>query len=578
MTAVVTRELTITYGDLAISTVGAGTGVYTLSATAPAWVVTGGRIAAYGCSNAANNGTFSITGVSGATITTDNSSSLAEGSGGSMAFAFGGQSDFMLTGKYREDRSYLSQTLAFDAVLLGASLTESQFSTLVSQVEQVCRTPRQRIRVTQGAQVLRDLNPTAGATGNTGFNAEPSIAKSAGDWDTGRSRSWSVSLSASLPADLAGQSGRAYSSSALSIEPSGRRIVEITGLYTALTTSEAFARYEASIDAFCATVLTTLGGGGVFEKVSDGATIDDTNKGCEFARRYEQVLYNQSSGTLDDSRFVQSRFTYKRSQVAPGDGDSSARRLEPIGVEFDCWVNSGTTDLEGTWENAIRPYIFSQVQSRFSLGQIALVGTNVNCEAALNRISGSLDLLGVSKEGGGLVEYDEQTTISMDEGKTFVGVWNGDPLAFDVYQSPKTYLRSKTTRSLSIGGGGGGSSGGFRGGAGPALGIPLLVGGSVGFGGGIGQNLAVNLGSPQEFFFGNADRQGGAGAGGGKGGGPVPAAETWINISSSTTTRPVIVGLSSGQIAMTETTTTTVERRANPVAGGGGTPTKSAAG
>ena len=86
----------------------------------------------------------------------------------------GGTTDYLIDGKIRIDKSYNTTTVSFDVVVAGAS-SDANFASQCSTLEDAFRTPRDRLLIELGSSTLLDLNPTAGASGNSGFDANPSI-------------------------------------------------------------------------------------------------------------------------------------------------------------------------------------------------------------------------------------------------------------------------------------------------------------------------------------------------------------------------------------------------------------------
>lgn len=581
MAPAVKRELAIQYGAVAVTSVAPGTGVYTLTLTAPSWLVTGGLVTFFGHASAANNGTFSVTSVAGAVVTTDNAASVGAAPANGFACiqvggtTLSGNSDYMLHQKYKEDRAYLEATLTFTGVV--SHPTAATFGILCNSIEQVFRTPRARFRILLESTVLRDYIPTAGATGNTGFDAEPSIRKLGEDKDSGRSREYEIQIRVALPADLAGQNGRASSTSEVSIEPSGRQILTISGRYTALTTNDAVAQYQANIAAFASSQQSLMMPGVTTEKISETFSINDTNKSLDFNRVYVEILFNQDLGVLDDTNIVDATFNFTRAQTAPGDSDSGARRLEPISASFDAWIAKSVTDLEAEWQNGVRPYILAQVQSQFHTSQVAIVDTQVNLERKQNRITGTLQLLAVARDGGALIESDLTVEVSNNPGNTLVPVWTDDPLAYHQFQGPQVVIRTRSERNLILGSSGGGG-GGFVGGGGgigglnPAFvgfgGTPGIVGlkiAGVGFGGTPGASFDFGPGGP--------GGGGGNGAAGQEATSPIGAfkgSAGYVLLTDTESEHPITKGVDGKQISMVERTRVIVEQLIKPVTGGGG--------
>lgn len=569
MAVAVTREILITYGALAVSSVANGTGAYTLSATPPAWVVAGGTITFYGCSNSANNGTFVITSVVGNVVTVVNASSVAEGSGGFAGCAVAGPSNFSHHDKYKFKSGYKTRTYSFDVVFLGGT-SYANFLLHCQQIEAAFRTPRQRFRVVIGGSVFDDLNPAASSTGNTGFNQDAEIEKLGDDFDTSRSRGWRITVTAQLPADLAGQFGRQDSSVRVDYAPSRRRTITISGRYTALTSNNARAQYEASIATYAAAVKTAIAGGdgSVYELVREEATADDADKNLDFVQVYEELLYDQTAGTRDNTSITQGEYKYTRQQIAPGDSDPSTRRLEIIDVDFECWISKTVTDLNGFWSSNLKTYLITETQSKFSLGAVALTDHQYKIDHTNNRIFGRMTIQAAA-QGSTLVQSRYSIKNTGMPGKVFRGTWDGNPNSYHVYDGKSLVLRTRTWTKLMLGGGGGGgassgSNGAAGGIGGGSIQINLMNGFSMGVFGGP-YNGATQTALVQAALSDGPPP-------GGEDGGGLPLAEQagWHTIEDTLTLTPITIGLDGYQLNLSETERVLVDRYVDAPAGGGG--------
>ncbi len=577
MAAAVTREILITYGALAVSSIAAGTGAYTLSATPPAWIVAGGWITFYNCSNGANNGTFVISTVVGNVVTVVNASSVVETSGGLAAFPIAGPSNFSHHDKYKFRNSYKTRTYTFDMVFVGGT-SYANFLLHCQQAEAAYRTPRQRFRVSFSGTVFDDLNPAAASGGNTGFNQDATIEKLGEDFDTSRSRGWRITVEAQLPADLAGQSGRQDSSVRVDFDPARRRKIAISGRYTAIGANDGRAQYNASIATYAAAIQASVAAGATFELVRESATSDDADKNLDFEQEYEELIYDQSSGTRDNSAIKQGRYAYSRQQIAPGDSDPGTRRLEIIDIDFECWIDKTvTTDLAGFWQSTLKTYLITEARSKFSLGQIALTDHQHRVDYSQNRIFGRMQIQATSSGGANLIQSRYTTKVETDIGKVFRGTWDGNIFSHHVYDGKVKQIRTRTFTKLLLGGAGagGGSSGGSSGAAiGGSFGGGVVAGGSVSFsfmnGFSIGAFGGPYTGASQtalvQAAMSDGPPPGGEEAGGGGGGG----LSGWVPIGDMVTITPITIGSDGYQIECSEVERVLIDRYVEAPKGGGG--------
>ena len=442
MPSAVTREIEITYGSVAINSVAAGTGVYTLEEDAPPWLVVGTRIRILDCSSGANNGTFNVTGVAGTTLTTDNTSSVLEASDspGIISLLLNADSEYQLNNRIRINKGYTSIDITFD--IFFTSTSEAVFERLASTLEEAFREPRGRFRVVQGSTVLVDLDPVKKSGGNTGFNAETNAAKTGEEFDTGRSRQYEVQVIAELPATLPGQKGRRDSTVQIDFDESRKRTVTINGSWTAIDDKDVTENYEDEIDAYATIVLDAITG--TYELIGEQTTRDETDKVINFSRTYLEVVFNQSSGSLDHPAIKNHSISFNRSRPAPGD-TQEARRMIDVTATFDSAVDiNETTNLEQLWKGTIRPHILGQAKSIFAPQATALIDDNVNLDAAGNRISAVLTFQMVDTDGIQILEHRLTQECNEDFGVIQVPVWDGDPYRKHLFSGPRNLTLTTT--------------------------------------------------------------------------------------------------------------------------------------
>jgi len=401
--------------------------------------------------------------------------------------------------------------------------------------------------IRQGGATLINLNPA----NSTGYNAAPSISKMGDDTDTGRSRKYAVNIQIELPADLPGQAGRRESTVEIAFEPSRRRILTISGEYTAIGSRSALDQYNASIGAFQAAVQGALGG--TWELTGETSSHDDTNKNLVFARTFEEIIFNQSAGSLNDPNIVQQRISILRQIDRPGDSPDKGpvNRLQTIQAQAETWIDKDrSTDLVAEWEGKIKPFLISQAKAQFGLSSVAVISQTPNYDFTQNRIIASLTIKGAGQSN--LLQFNRVVEVVDNAGLSIVPVWDKSIFAKHIFQGPATRSRITTDNEVFIGterivsqlggqtvdliGGTGqqqqSAGGGGTGGAAATVG-GVGIGGGGAFGGG-----GTSFGLQGGFTFNPASSGGGqapAGGGGAQG-------SQWVVISKSMAENPLRIG------------------------------------
>jgi hypothetical protein len=501
-----------------------------------------------------------------------------------------GGSERLIHGFVQIDKSFTTISVTFDFVIAKESLGD--FTAEVAAVEDAFREPFQDLLVTQGGTTLVDCRPSE----NTGLNTQPQIVKSEDeDFDTGRSRHYTVTVTADLPADNAPTVGVRDSAVNVSFSPSRRRTVSISGTVTAVGATEGRAEYDSIIVAFCTAILTALGG--TFELAEEPTVESDyQDKTIQFSRVFDEIIFNQAPGTTTDNpQIVRQMFKVTRSQVGPGDA-SGAKRLVNLTASYEAWVDKNETmDLAGVWDS-IKAWIYEEIRKVQDSGSIAIMDVSPAYDFDDNRISVSIQAVGTS--GSNVLEHRESTQVADVFGLVLVPAWEG-PYSKYSYQGPATRRRTTTTTKRVLGGGGG-SGAGAASNPSPQLGNSVAgLGFQFGFGGGnpsgigslgaIGSQGAVGGSS---FGFGQVASGGfsvtprsPSGRGGGAGGGSTSTTGqgasiadllgtdlSFVPISITNTQTPLVLGTDGKTFNVVDITTVLVEEGFEEVAnkGGGG--------
>jgi len=481
----------------------------------------------------------------------------------------GGTTDYLLDGPVRFSKTYDRFDIAFRVLVQND--TAATFQTNCATIEAAFRTPRQLIKVEMEGQTFIDLSPSS----NTGFLAEPSITDAADTAAaTGRSRLYDVTIACQLPADLTGQSGRADSTVTVDYDASRRLRITITGRYTALGGNSASAQYNAAIGTYASSVLSSFGGGGTFDLVTEDVVPDDANKNCAFTRVYQEVLYAPTSGGLSHASIRGASIVYSRRRPAPGDSpDKRVKRLEEVTVQFTCSVDADvSTSLETLYNDTIRPYLLSQASTLFNATSTAVVDETRNFDKSGNNIAASLDLRMVIA-GSLHLEYLRTVAVEDEKGETLQPAWDGSS-RYAKYRFAGIARRVRTITSVerviglwSVAPDGGAFVGGGGGGNG--------AGGDAGGKGGAGRGAKASTNAKKASANAGAAAAPDSGGGGAGSVGATPlGGDGWVTMRTRRAAKQIRLGIDSNVIDATDCETVIEEEyHVKPSGGGGATTT-----
>lgn len=479
----------------------------------------------------------------------------------------GGTTERILDGPIQLTTSADQAALTFEFVT-AAHATEAAFGTEVRLLEAAFRDPRQRLTVVQGAETLHEYDIAT----NTATDIRSSLNK-VGDIfsDSGRSRRYRVTITADLPADVFDQDGRKDARIIVVYDCSRKRQVTFTGTWTTVPGGPATAleQYNANVGTWTSAQLTRLGG--TYELADEQTNETETLESLDFRQVYDEVLFSQSSGSLDVLAIVRSRLTVSVATLGPGDSPQGAegvtRRLKELTVNYDACIRfDQVTDLDNLYSGTIRPFIIDQALRKVgaSGGGITVERPSYNLDE--NRLSVTMTIL--VSGGSQMVELRITTELIEETGVVFVPAWTTNKFSRHIYQGPGTLRRNVTEVKRVLGGVVGAGGGGLLRPPGPvgARGGDFRRGGRLRGPGPVGA---------QGDVFRGGGRRGGGGAPGG-GGPAVPAGGTFFLVSTRRSSTPIRLGTPEDGIDVTDITTVTVEEFAVPLAapqggpGGGG--------
>lgn len=344
-----------------------------------------------------------------------------------------------------------------DVIVVGTS--ESNFATNCSDLEAAFRVPRAALEVKFGSSTHASYDSTDAV--NSGFNQRPSAVK-VGDInsDTGRSRRYRIEVVVDLPAatylnsDGSSTTYRRNATVNLYTTPSGRRRLTVTGQYTASAGVTARAQYEANITDYVTTLTTAFGGTweSLAAPLDPQVATDDQNKVCNFSVVLEEVIFNQLSGTVDDTTLRRPTLNITRGGDLSGDSivfGIKAQRLQRIIVDYSVHVDRATTALETLWRDTIRPYLIT-LAKRVADSSSGFIESEIpTFDFVENRITARLTF--VSPPGGTLLSARITTDESSNTGFTLVPVWGSDRLLKHRFTGPAAMTRTVTVVVTEVG-------------------------------------------------------------------------------------------------------------------------------
>jgi len=356
--------------------------------------------------------------------------------------------------RFRHVKSWDRAVVEFNVMVRGATVGE--FADNCNAIEAAFSEPDKSLLVTQGAATLVSY-----AAAPEDY-CRPTIQKSAGEADTGRSRLYTVRIDIDPKASMLSPQGLRDVSVDVSFSPARRRTVNISGTVTAISGSSARSQYTSIISSYCSAALSGLGG--TYELVGEPVqALDRPGHLLRFHRTYRERLAHEGGSSLDDEDLFEQTATFTRVRPAPGDtdrlpmagGGTSAggagdpvKRLTQYDVQYVAYLAQGV-DFDTKW-NTIRDWLLRETESQFGASGLALVNERSSFDIDDRRISASLSLLG-AEEGTTLLERRVSATDDDDDDEILVPAWTGKRFSRHRYDAPTDLVRTVTETARFLG-------------------------------------------------------------------------------------------------------------------------------
>ena len=358
---------------------------------------------------------------------------------------------FNITGFHYFEKSYESLSVSFDVLVQNDVL--ATFLANCATLETAYRTKNSDLTITIGGSSHTTVTHAA----DTGFNGRATCVKAGQLGDSNNSRFYTCSVTVQLPADEAGKNSRQDSSYRLSADDAGIQSLEVSAVYTATGGTAALAQAQAQFPGYASGLQPS---GDWDEAALISYEPDDENKVCSCFVSYREIKHNQSAGTANDTSLVGEEISVLTQRTSSSsDQGSNAAPLVTVRVTFSTAVRvASTTDLQNKW-TSIRAYLKTVAETQSGVSGLTVIEENPSPSPSLNRLNGSITLVGA--DGSSLLLSQTLVATAESTGKQFVPVANGDPLGADVHDGPQVHTLIVQSTVLELDNAGAGSDESF---------------------------------------------------------------------------------------------------------------------
>lgn len=236
----------------------------------------------------------------------------------------------------------------------------------------------------------------------------------------------------------------------LSFSTSRQMSVFLSGTYQSDGSDTAVEKHDADIATWAAAVLDDIDDADNFDLISEAPlTYDDDNQEVQFAR-----LYRERLATTADTGILAENFSFARTQTLVID-DSGPAAVRGV-IQGTAFYNKATVapaNIASQYASSLRAKLITQAEAQW--GSLVVEQE----ETYANPYTGSVTvLLRVLFTGvNDLLEYDAQTSFTVEERITFRDVWDGREGSVTAQTPGKAVFATVTVRRLEFGSGGVGS-------------------------------------------------------------------------------------------------------------------------
>lgn len=355
----------------------------------------------------------------------------------------GTSSKFLLVNKFGMLRGHQQVRFRFQVLVLGS--TNAAFVANCRELEDAYRQPRQRFRIAQDGVNYRDYDPAL----NTGFDAVPEIDKVGSRADTARSRLYECRVVVRLPSDTADGLGGFLDGRGLdarlnlTYEDNRRRMVTLSGTWTALGNNKAKAQYEQEIADYASDKLTAIDSTATWQLIGpEENNINDIDTEMTFRRQYREITLEQGSGTTNVDAVVKQEVNCRRTSSGAADTFIKGQLVRPfaqyeITYSADIDINEVSADgLPGLWTGTLRAHALNQARNQLGLGPNsgAIMRESPGFDPENNRITVTMEYKAL--DGSLVINSSLTKTLKDETGIVLTPVTTGRAYEYDIDEGP----------------------------------------------------------------------------------------------------------------------------------------------
>lgn len=318
------------------------------------------------------------------------------------------------------------------------------------------------------SEINKDLSVDLGSTtqynfshaSSTGFLARPRIAKVVNKVATGISRMYNFSIEIQLP--MTQYDFRRSGAFVVRFAPTRQKIVSFAVEYTAGSSKTALQNYEdgsGGARAWAAGILSGLGG--TWEVISETRNEEQESKTISATLLYKEILFDQADGVTDHPKIIDCRARYsvnyeQKKGISPSTQFNATPRVMvtiAYSAQIDREQESDPLNLEGIYQNTVKPYLINQAHVMLGLNDYRQTGRGYIVDQERKTIdpysymiTGTISFL-AHGTGAIILFLTERIVKTTQSGITDTPIWDGRD---DTYNSWGIGGSTILTRTVTI--------------------------------------------------------------------------------------------------------------------------------
>ena len=274
-------------------------------------------------------------------------------------------------------------------------------------------------------------------------------------------RTFTFQMVAERPADsTADDGGRRYANITCTVDTTSRHRVVVSGLYTAIATTDAVVQFKAKAETFAVAILATFEvSAGVamdFEQLTQNYAYDDEKALLNFDFIYQQRRLPESTSTPDLAPIKDQRIVMSRQAVYQLGLDDIVPVIA-VDINYQAAIDSTETtydEILDLYKSTLKQYLLDVAKDRFATGGAQVIVNDESVRIGFDSSSIMVMMSVLLKNDGefsDLIVWDKTVAYSLNMQKDVRQRWTGAPHEYTTFSPGPMIESSVVVREVILG-------------------------------------------------------------------------------------------------------------------------------